>query len=45
LEPDHADADAVCLVHAFYQLLLRVAERRGRNVDRPRHLQKVTVTR
>jgi glucosamine--fructose-6-phosphate aminotransferase (isomerizing) len=45
LEPDHADADAICLVHAFYQLLLRVAERRGRNVDRPRHLQKVTVTR
>ena len=45
LQPDHPDADAVCLIHTFYQLLLRVAERRGRNVDQPRHLQKVTVTR
>ena len=45
LQPDHPDADAVCLIHTFYQLLLRVAERRGRDVDQPRHLQKVTVTR
>jgi glucosamine--fructose-6-phosphate aminotransferase (isomerizing) len=45
LEPDHPDADAICLIHTFYQLLLHVAERRGRNVDHPRHLQKVTVTR
>ena len=45
LAPDHPDADAICLVHTFYQLLLYVAERRGRNVDQPRHLQKVTVTR
>ena len=45
LEPDHPDADAICLIQAFYQLLLGVAERRGSNVDNPRHLQKVTWTR
>jgi len=45
LAPDHPDTDAICLIHTFYQLLLHVAERRGRNVDQPRHLQKVTVTR
>ncbi len=45
LEPDHPDADAICLIQTFYQLLIRLAERRGSNVDRPRHLQKVTWTR
>ena len=45
LDPDHPDADAICLIQTFYQLLLRVAERRGNDVDRPRHLQKVTRTR
>jgi glucosamine--fructose-6-phosphate aminotransferase (isomerizing) len=45
LAPDHPDADAVCLVQSFYQLLLHVAARRGNDVDRPRHLQKVTRTR
>jgi glucosamine--fructose-6-phosphate aminotransferase (isomerizing) len=45
LHPDHPDADAICLIQSFYQLLLQVAERRGSNVDRPRHLQKVTTTR
>ena len=45
LDPDHPDADAICLIQTFYQLLLQVAERRGSDVDRPRHLQKVTRTR
>ena len=45
LAPDQADADAVCLIQSFYALLPRLAERRGVNVDRPRHLQKVTRTR
>jgi glutamine---fructose-6-phosphate transaminase (isomerizing) len=45
LPPEHADADAVCLIQSFYALLPRLAERRGANVDRPRHLQKVTRTR
>jgi len=45
LAPDHPDVDAVCLIQTFYALAIRVAERRGINVDRPRHLQKVTRTR
>jgi glucosamine--fructose-6-phosphate aminotransferase (isomerizing) len=45
LEPDHADADAICLIQAFYELVIQVAQRRGNNVDRPPHLQKVTRTR
>ncbi len=45
LEPDHPDADAICLVQSFYQFVIQVAERRGSNVDRPPHLQKVTRTR
>jgi glucosamine--fructose-6-phosphate aminotransferase (isomerizing) len=45
LASDQADADAVCLIQSFYALLPRLAERRGVNVDQPRHLQKVTRTR
>jgi glucosamine--fructose-6-phosphate aminotransferase (isomerizing) len=45
LPPDHPDADAICLIQSFYVFLLRLAEARGRDVDRPPHLQKVTRTR
>jgi glutamine---fructose-6-phosphate transaminase (isomerizing) len=45
LAPDHPDADAVCLIQSFYGLIVRLAERRGTNANRPRHLQKVTRTR
>ncbi|MGB6749005.1 MAG: SIS domain-containing protein [Xanthobacteraceae bacterium] len=45
LSPDHPDADAICLIQSFYAFLLRLAARRGTDVDRPRHLQKVTRTR
>jgi len=45
LAPDHPDADAICLVQTFYHLVIQVAQRRGSNVDRPPHLQKVTRTR
>ncbi len=45
LVPDQADADAVCLIQSFYALAIRIAERRGADVNRPRHLQKVTRTR
>jgi glucosamine--fructose-6-phosphate aminotransferase (isomerizing) len=45
LEPDHPDVDPICLIQTFYQLLIRIAARRGGNVDQPRHLQKVTQTR
>jgi len=45
LVPDHPDADAVCLIQSFYALVLRLAGERGIDVNRPRHLQKVTRTR
>lgn len=45
LKADHADADAVCLIQSFYALAIRIAAMRGTDVDRPRHLQKVTRTR
>jgi glutamine---fructose-6-phosphate transaminase (isomerizing) len=41
----HPDSDAVCLAQSFYTMLLRLAQLRGSDVDRPRHLQKVTRTR
>ena len=45
LAPAHPETDAVCLVQSFYAMLIRLAERVGTDVDRPRHLQKVTRTR
>ena len=45
LRPDHPDTDAVCLIQSFYALAVRIAERRGMDIEQPRHLQKVTRTR
>jgi len=45
LAPDHPEADALCLLQSFYAFAVRLAARRGIDVDRPRHLQKVTRTR
>jgi glucosamine--fructose-6-phosphate aminotransferase (isomerizing) len=45
LTPDHPDTDAVCLIQSFYALAVRLAQRRGTDVDVPRHLRKVTRTR
>jgi glucosamine--fructose-6-phosphate aminotransferase (isomerizing) len=45
LKPDHPDADAVCLIQSFYSLAVGLAAHRGTDVNRPRHLQKVTRTR
>ncbi len=45
LAPDHPETDAVCLIQSFYAMLIGLAERLGADVDRPRHLQKVTRTR
>ena len=45
LAPDHPDADAVCLIQTFYALTIRLAALRGTDVERPRHLNKVTRTR
>ena len=40
-----AAADAICQLQAFYGAAVRIAARRGLDVDRPRHLRKVTRTR
>jgi glucosamine--fructose-6-phosphate aminotransferase (isomerizing) len=45
IPPDHPETDAVCLAQSFYGLAVRLATRLGIDVDRPRHLQKVTRTR
>jgi glucosamine--fructose-6-phosphate aminotransferase (isomerizing) len=45
LPSDHPDADAVCLIQTFYALTIRLAGRRGTDIERPRHLHKVTRTR
>ena len=45
LEPDGPEADAICLLQSFYGMAMRLAGQRGLDVDRPRHLQKVTRTR
>lgn len=43
--PDHPETDAVCLIQAFYGMMVRLAARLDIDPDRPRHLQKVTRTR
>jgi glucosamine--fructose-6-phosphate aminotransferase (isomerizing) len=45
LSPDHAETDAVCLIQSFYAMAVRLAQRLGTDVDRPRHLRKITRTR
>jgi glucosamine--fructose-6-phosphate aminotransferase (isomerizing) len=40
-----AETDAICLIQTFYGLVVRLAACRGIDVDRPRHLQKITRTR
>jgi len=45
LGPEHPEADAVCMIQSFYAMAVRLAELRGKDVDHPRHLKKVTRTR
>lgn len=45
LTAEQAEADAICLIQSFYAFLVRLAERRGTDIDAPPHLQKVTRTR
>lgn len=42
---DHPETDAICLIQSFYAMAAQLAAARGVDVDRPRHLQKVTRTR
>jgi glutamine---fructose-6-phosphate transaminase (isomerizing) len=45
LAPDCPETDAICLIQSFYVMAVLLAQRLGFDVDRPRHLQKVTSTR
>jgi glucosamine--fructose-6-phosphate aminotransferase (isomerizing) len=45
LAADHPGTDAVCLIQSFYAMLVRLAELLGTDLDRPRHLEKITRTR
>jgi glucosamine--fructose-6-phosphate aminotransferase (isomerizing) len=45
LPPGHPDTDAVCLIQSFYMMAVHLAQRLGMDVDRPRHLKKITSTR
>jgi glutamine---fructose-6-phosphate transaminase (isomerizing) len=45
LAPDHPATDAICLIQAFYAMMVQLAARLDINPDRPRHLQKITSTR
>jgi glutamine---fructose-6-phosphate transaminase (isomerizing) len=44
LTPDQPEADAICLVQSFYAMAVEVAQHLDIDVDRPRHLSKVTST-
>jgi glucosamine--fructose-6-phosphate aminotransferase (isomerizing) len=45
LAPDHPETDAVCLIQAFYAMMVGLAARLDIDPDHPRHLQKITRTR
>jgi glucosamine--fructose-6-phosphate aminotransferase (isomerizing) len=45
VQGDHPDTDAVCLVQSFYKFLGELAAACGTDLEKPRHLQKVTRTR
>jgi glutamine---fructose-6-phosphate transaminase (isomerizing) len=45
LPSDHSETDAICVVQSFYTMVVHLAVLRGTDVDRPRHLKKVTRTR
>ena len=45
LSPDFPETDAICLIQSFYGQIIRWAEHIGLDVDRPRHLAKLTRTR
>jgi glutamine---fructose-6-phosphate transaminase (isomerizing) len=44
LPADQAETDAICLIQSFYAMAVRLAEHLQIDVDRPRHLSKVTST-
>jgi glucosamine--fructose-6-phosphate aminotransferase (isomerizing) len=44
LRADQPETDALCLIQSFYAMVVRLAERLGKDVDRPRNLDKITRT-
>lgn len=44
LAPDQPEADAICLIQSFYAMAVELAQKLNVDVDRPRHLSKVTST-
>lgn len=44
LMADQPEADAICLIQSFYAMTVELARRLEVDVDRPRHLSKVTNT-
>lgn len=44
LAADQPEADAICLIQSFYAMAVQLAQRLKVDVDRPRHLKKVTNT-
>ncbi len=44
LPPDQPETDAICLIQSFYALAVDVAQHLDIDVDKPRHLSKVTST-
>ena len=44
LPPDQPETDAICLIQSFYALAVDVAQKLDIDVDKPRHLSKVTST-
>ncbi len=44
LAPDQPEADAICLIQSVYAMAVQLAQKLNVDVDRPRHLRKVTST-
>lgn len=44
LAADQPETDAICLIQSFYAMAVQLAQRLKVDVDRPRHLKKVTNT-
>ena len=45
LQGDHPETDCVCLIQSFYRFLGELATVRGVDLEKPRHLQKITRTK
>jgi glucosamine--fructose-6-phosphate aminotransferase (isomerizing) len=44
LSADQPEADAICMIQSFYAMAVQLAQRLDIDIDRPRHLNKVTST-